>query len=240
MRRPLSLLLAGLCLLVSLSALAAEPRHDLVRVSLADPAASEWLRLHQNELDVVFVKPGVEAHIAAQPGDEAILRAAGLVPEVMQRDMELAAAYPDKGVGFGIFHTYSENVAFMDSLRLLYPNVISAKWSIGTTYQGRYIWAYRVSDNPDVDENEPEVLIDGMHHAREIMATEFPIMFAEYLCENYGDRPGDHLAGRQPRAVPGPDREPRRRRLQRADRPRRRRHVAQEPPPQRAASSAST
>ncbi|MBK9470668.1 MAG: immune inhibitor A [bacterium] len=189
MRRPLSLLLAGLCLLVSLSALAAEPRHDLVRVSLADPAASEWLRLHQNELDVVFVKPGVEAHIAAQPGDEAILRAAGLVPEVMQRDMELAAAYPDKGVGFGIFHTFSENVAFMDSLRLLYPNVISAKWSIGTTYQGRSIWAYRLSDNPDVDENEPEVLIDGTHHAREIMAAEFPIMFAEYLCKNYATDP---------------------------------------------------
>ena len=179
----------AISLLLALSAVAAEPRHDLLRVPLTDPAAADYLRLHQGELDIVFVKPGVEAHIAAGPGDEAMLRAAGLLPEVMRRDMEQAAAYPDKGAGFGIYHTYSESVAFMDSLTALYPNVVSAKWSIGTTYQGRDIWAYRISDNPGVDESEPEILIDGMHHAREIMASEFPIMFAEYLATHYGVDP---------------------------------------------------
>ena len=64
--------------------------------------------------------------------------------------------------------------------------MISEKWSIGQSMQGNEIWALRVSDNPDVDEDEPEVLIDGMHHAREIMASEFPMMFAEYLAANYG------------------------------------------------------
>ncbi|MBM4130209.1 hypothetical protein FJ250_04165 [bacterium] len=189
MPRPLSVLAAALCLLLSLTATAAEIRHDLVRVPLTDPALSEWLRLNQNSFDVVRVKPGVEAHIACLPGDETALRAAGFATELLQRDMEAAAAYPDKGIGFGIYHTFSENVAFMDSLRLQYPHVISAKWSIGTTYQGRSIWAYRLSDNPDVDETEPEVLIDGTHHAREIMAAEFPIMFAKYLCERYDTDP---------------------------------------------------
>lgn len=187
MPRPL-LLSALLCLSLAVAATAAtaaEPRHDLLRVPLSDPAAAEWLRANQNAFDIVNVKPGVEAHIAARPGDESALRAAGLAPELLQRDMEAAAAYADKGVGFGIFHTFSENVAFMDSLRLQYPHVISARWSIGTTYEGRTIWAYRLSDNPDVDESEPEVLIDGTHHAREIMAAEFPIMFAQYLCEHY-------------------------------------------------------
>lgn len=178
-----------LCLLLASPLLAAEPHHDQVRVPLTDSAATEWLRLHQGEFDLIYVKPGVEAHIAAKPGDEAVLRAAGLMPEVMQRDMEMASAYSDKGAGFGIFHTYSENVAFMDSLRLRFPNLISQRWSIGSSYQGRTIWAYRVSDNPDVDESEPEILIDGMHHAREIMASEFPIMFAEYLLTNYGVDP---------------------------------------------------
>ena len=174
---------------MSVGAFAAEPHHDKVRVPIADPAAAEWLRLHQNELDIVYVKPGVEAHLHARPGDQDLLRAAGLAPEVMVRDIELASEYADKGIGFGIFHTYSENVAFMDSLRMMYPNVISARFSIGNTYQGRTIWAYRLSDNPDVDESEPEILIDGMHHAREIMASEFPIMFAEYLCSRYGTDP---------------------------------------------------
>lgn len=190
MHRPLQALAAALCLLLAAAAAAAAaPRHDLVRVSLADPAAAEWLRLNRNAFDIITVKPGVEAHIAAGPGDEAALRAAGLVTEVLRVDLEAAQAYADKGAGFGIFHTFSENVAFMDSLRLQYPHVISAKWSIGTTYGGRNLWAYRVSDNPDVDEAEPEVLIDGAHHAREIMAAEFPIMFAQYLCEHYDTDP---------------------------------------------------
>lgn len=189
MPRLLSVLAAALCLLLSLAATAAEMRHDLVRVPLTDPAKVEWLRQNRNSFDIVREKPGVEAHIACRPGDEDALRAAGLVPELLQRDMETAYSYGDKGVGFGIFHTFSENVAFMDSLRLQYPHVISARWSIGTTYEGRSIWAYRLSDNPDLDETEPEVLIDGTHHAREIMAAEFPIMFAKYLCENYDTDP---------------------------------------------------
>jgi hypothetical protein len=39
--------------------------------------------------------------------------------------------------------------------------------SIGTTYEDREIWALKVSDNPAVDENEPEILFTGAHHAKE-------------------------------------------------------------------------
>lgn len=183
------MLCSALCLAATTASPAVEPHHDLLRVPLTDPAAWAYLDLHRNEFDIVHIKPGAEAHIAARPGDEAMLRAAGLATEVIQRDMELANAYPDKGSGFGIFHTYSESVAFMDSLRVRFPTLVSARWSIGTTFQGRTIWAYRISDNADVDESEPEVLIDGAHHAREIMAAEFPIMFAEYLATRYATDP---------------------------------------------------
>lgn len=192
MSRSLLLLACTVCVLLCAPALAAEPHHDLLRVPLDTPVASEWLRLHQNDYDIVYVKPGVEAHIAAKPGDEATLRAAGMAPELKQRDMEAAYAYPDKGVGFGVFHTYSESRAFMDSLTTQYPNLVSSRWSIGTTYQGNSIWAWRISDNPNANESEPEILFDGMHHAREIMASEFPIMFAKYLCEHYNTDPQIH------------------------------------------------
>ncbi len=64
--------------------------------------------------------------------------------EVVHED--LAAFYASRittrdAGNFGIFHTYSENIAFVDSLRLLYPQIVSAKWSIGLTVQGRNIWA---------------------------------------------------------------------------------------------------
>jgi carboxypeptidase T len=68
--------------------------------------------------------------------------------------------------------------------------VVSAKWSLGQSGQGNDIWCVRVSDNPEVDEaGEPEVMFDGMHHAREIMASEMPVMLIEYLASNYGTDP---------------------------------------------------
>jgi len=74
----------------------------------------------------------------------------------------------------------------MDALRAAYPQVISARWSLGTGHLGNPIWCVRVSDNPDIDESgEAEILFDGAHHAREIMAAEMPMMLAEHLCQQY-------------------------------------------------------
>jgi hypothetical protein len=170
-------------------ALAAEPHHALVEIDLTVPGATEFIRQNGGRLDIAQVKPGSFAHIVAGPRDLEFLRASGQPLKIIQDDMERAYAYSEKGVGYGIYHTWSETVAFVDSLRLLYPEVISEKWSIGQTLEGRDIWAFRVSDNPDLDENEPEIFIDAMHHAREIMASEFTIMFAEYLAQGYGSDP---------------------------------------------------
>ncbi len=179
----------ALTLLFSFSALAAEAPHALVLVHLDSAADLDFLKSNVNRLDILSIKPGHHAEIAAQPVDLDFLKDSGLRMEILNENMEATYASRSKGIGYGIFHTYSENVAFVDSLHLLYPEVISAKWSIGQSHEGRDLWCFRVSDNPDVDEDEPEVLIDGKHHAREIMASEFPIMFAEYLAQNYGTDP---------------------------------------------------
>ncbi|MFO7609625.1 MAG: M14 family zinc carboxypeptidase [Candidatus Krumholzibacteriia bacterium] len=182
---------AGLALLLAAapSAAFAAESHSLLLVDIGDPGAAAWLQAHRTELDIPYVKPGSFAHVIAGAADLARLRAAGLAFTVLEADLEAASAYPDKGPGFGIWHTYSESEAWMDSLHLQYPQVVSAKWSIGQSHEGRDIWCFRVSDNPETDEDEPEVLIDGLHHSREIMASEFPVMFAEHLARNYGIDP---------------------------------------------------
>jgi hypothetical protein len=170
-------------------ALAVPPHHTLVEIDLDTPGGSEFIRTNAARLDILHVKPGSYAHVAAKPKDLDFLRDAGVSFKILQEDMETANAYADKTTNYGIYHTYSEVVAFVDSLRLLYPEVISEKWSIGQSHEGRDLWAFRVSDNPDIDEDEPEILIDAMHHAREIMSSEFAIMFPEYLAQNYGVDP---------------------------------------------------
>ena len=182
-------LVLGLAL--ALPAAAAPASHDMVILSLDNPAAEAFLQAHRHQLDIARVKPGVHAEIAVTAEGLDLLRAAGLSYEVVVENLEqhYADRQTTKGAGFGLWHTYSESAAFVDSLRLRFPQVVSEKWSLGQTHNGNDIWAFRVSANPDVDENEPEILIDGMHHAREIMSSEFCIMFAEYLASNYGTDP---------------------------------------------------
>jgi len=94
--------------------------------------------------------------------------------------------------GMGGFYTYAEVLAQLDEMKTLYPDLITDKFSIGTTSEGRTIWAVKISDNPDVDESAAEapVYFDALHHAREpaSMATVINYMF--HLLENYSTDPG--------------------------------------------------
>ncbi len=187
--RSFALIIFAITLMMALSAVAAESPHQHVLVQLNSDADFEFINNSVDRLDILSVKPGHYAEIATQGDDLKYIQDAGLQVKILTENMEANYASRSKGIGYGIYHTYSENIAFVDSLHLLYPEVISEKWSIGQSHEGRDLWCFRVSDNPSVDEGEPEILIDGKHHAREIMASEFPIMFAEYLAQNYGTDP---------------------------------------------------
>ncbi len=120
----------------------------------------------------------------------AELRARGFEVEVMIDDLEAfyksrCGRLPD----YGIWHTYQETIDEMNAIHAEFPNLTTAPESIGTTGEGRTVWAMKVSDNPTLQEDEPEVLFDGMHHAREIMTVEVILHYIRYLCENYGTDP---------------------------------------------------
>ncbi|MCU0468708.1 MAG: GEVED domain-containing protein [Arcicella sp.] len=70
-------------------------------------------------------------------------------------------------------------------MRTLYPNLISAKSSIGTTVEGRSVFMVKISDNPDADEAEPEMFFNAVHHAREPMSMSQLIFFMWHILENY-------------------------------------------------------
>ena len=100
--------------------------------------------------------------------------------------------YGVDGFGFGSmggFYTYAEIAANLDSMYAQYPNLITQKYSIGTTVEGRTIWAVKISDNPNVQENEPSVGFDALIHAREPASMSSLMYFMWYLLENYGTDP---------------------------------------------------
>jgi hypothetical protein len=89
------------------------------------------------------------------------------------------------------YHTYEE---VSDELHNMAANhgEICALYSIGTTYEGREIWAMKISDNPlEYEEDEPEVLFVGAHHGREWPSYEVPFYFLKYLFHHYDRGPID-------------------------------------------------
>ncbi|OGU67880.1 MAG: hypothetical protein A2W30_02685 [Ignavibacteria bacterium RBG_16_36_9] len=101
---------------------------------------------------------------------------------------------PCKGLGFGFgsmggFYTLDEVIAQLDTMRLLYPNLITEKDSIGSAIEGRPIWAVKISDNPEINEEEPEVFYNSLTHAREPAGMMTVVYFMYYLLENYGVDP---------------------------------------------------
>jgi murein tripeptide amidase MpaA len=82
------------------------------------------------------------------------------------------------------YHTYAEMVAELDKAVADHPTIVR-KFSIGESYQHRQIWAAKISDNVATDENEPEVLFDGLHHAREHLTVEQSLAILRWLTDGY-------------------------------------------------------
>jgi len=88
----------------------------------------------------------------------------------------------------GGYHTLDEMMAVLDDMRAKFPQLISARAPASDTietWQGRKIWYVKISDNPDIKEQEPEVLYNALHHAREPNGASQMLFFMWYLLENY-------------------------------------------------------
>ena len=97
----------------------------------------------------------------------------------------LATEFPK---GYEGYHSYTEVAAETAAVAAAHPD-IATRFSIGTSYQGRQLWAMKISDNVNVDENEPEILFDGAHHADEHMGTEMTLRIMHWLVDGYGTDP---------------------------------------------------
>src|SRR5690606_39089451 len=89
----------------------------------------------------------------------------------------------------GGYYTYQEIIDDLDEMITLYPNLISQKINIGTSHEGRAIYAVVISDNPNINEDEPGAGYDALIHAREPQSMATQMYFMWYLLENYGTDP---------------------------------------------------
>jgi carboxypeptidase T len=94
-------------------------------------------------------------------------------------------AYPSAD---SAYHDYNEMLTMIRAAEIAYPDLVHV-FSIGRSYQGREIWAAKVSDNVVVDEDEPEVLVDALHHAGEHLGVEQALYLLKVLTTAYATDP---------------------------------------------------
>ncbi len=99
----------------------------------------------------------------------------------------------------GGYLTHDE--AFQQVLQLAadHPNIVSGPDTIGYSLENRPIWVFKISDNPDQDEEEGEIFINACIHAREVINPMVILNFANLLTDNYGtnQRITDIVDGRE-------------------------------------------
>jgi hypothetical protein len=191
--RALPRLISILALLVCTATLFAQDQyrnHMLVRVMPDSPAHLKALYRY-SQLDLVPGETPDQPYLLAYPEDLEFLQKTGYRYEIIHQNEE--QFYADRLHGaaelMGGYRTYAEIVTKLDSIHTAYPTLTTAKFSIGQTLQGRDMWVIKISDNPEVDENEPEVFFNSLIHAREPAAMEGLIYFMDYLLSHYGSDP---------------------------------------------------
>jgi len=167
--------------------------YQSLRIYSTDASTIEVLHTVGVPLDHVRIKKDVYIDVISSSDQTILLEQNGLDFDVLINDMTryfLDRNVPEVSRDFELGsmlgnYTFSEVEVKMDSLAVLFPNFISEKDSIGTSIEGRTIWAFKVSDNPAQDEDEPEILYTGLTHAREPLGMMNQFYFVQWLMENY-------------------------------------------------------
>jgi carboxypeptidase T len=79
---------------------------------------------------------------------------------------------------------WAEAIGKIDTLAIEYPSLVSAKFSIGNSYESRPMWTVRVTKNPSTPTGRPEIWLNGVTHAREPLGMSNILYFVYWLVEN--------------------------------------------------------
>jgi hypothetical protein len=119
--------------------------------------------------------------VEATRKEKTAIEALGLTVSDLPQTNAMLTAFPAGDAGY---HDFAEMVADIQQVATNHPDIFSLS-SIGTSYEGRQIWAGKISDNVAVDEDEPEVLFTHHQHAREHLTVEMGLYTLHMLTDEY-------------------------------------------------------
>lgn len=134
--------------------------------------------------------------ILAWPGDIARLEASGydyeiIVDDVVAHDRALFAEAPKipvalPGPDHDNYRVLADYNSEMKALAKKNPSLVRLIKAPFPTLEGRDVFAVEIAANVKKVDGRPTFYVDGVHHAREWPAGEYPMIFAHYLVEGFG------------------------------------------------------
>lgn len=135
------------------------------------------------------------------PGDAADLEAFGYdfditIPNLAAHDAAVAAAAARSDVSVNMpgpdrtdYRRLADYNAEMEELAKKHPKLVAHFTLPLKTLEGRDVHGVEIAHNVKADDGRPTFYVDGVHHAREWPAGEYPMIFAHYLVEGFGKNP---------------------------------------------------
>ncbi|SMO68130.1 M14 family metallopeptidase [Melghirimyces algeriensis] len=153
-----------------------EIQRDLYRVEKVD-TREERTKLAREGLAIEEVGEGYVL-VRAGPSEVKKIRKLGFYPKKILQPMDFPPSDSK-------YHNYQEMVSEIKKAASDHPDIVKL-FSIGNSYEGRELWAAKISDHVEEDENEPEVLFVAQHHAREHLTVEMALYTLKMFTDSYG------------------------------------------------------
>ena len=170
--------------LVAVGSAAAGPM--VVRVVAADyQELYDHIPFKGSSIVIAAGVPRESYDLVLEREDLGLVRSSGLDWSIVTDDLDTQAG---DAWNYGYYCDYDSLVRIMRNWAATYPAICRFD-SIGQTFLGRWIYAVKISDNVHVEEDEPEVLMEATHHAREWAAPQAARHFGDSLLKSYGSDP---------------------------------------------------
>jgi carboxypeptidase T len=154
----------------------------IVRVYV--PTWQELRKIDEKSLDIAAGRHGEWFDLVADDELLGKVIASGLPHEVMVHSLEY-----EKDQVRGYYLSYTEINDSLRNLAQTHASICMLDSLPFTTYEGRWIYGVKISNNPQIEEDEPGFTLDGCHHSREWATPQAVLFFADSMISSYGTIP---------------------------------------------------
>lgn len=163
------------------------PKTRLIRLNLDKKAYGDL-----KEMKIEFVT-GLEDTLAlavVSEAESAVLEERGYAFDLVRQEQKKVELYkyalygPNKKLD-PVYHTYEEVLDEIDSLQTAHPQLLHVEKIGRTSQENRDIYAVKISDNADQEEDQAAILFSGSIHADELAGTEICMTLINLLLDRY-------------------------------------------------------